>query len=57
MRIGWGWVKSALTNGWDLFQTLRLNGFSDPEPAKASRKQDNRQYQLEFTVRNYKYVC
>ena len=57
MRIGWEWVKSALTNGWELFQTLCLNGWTDPEPAKASRKQDNKQYQLEFTVRNYKYVC
>jgi hypothetical protein len=57
MRIGWQWVKSALTNGWDLFQTLYLSGLPDPEPAKASRKQDNNKYQLEFTVRNYKYIC
>lgn len=57
MRIGWEWVKTALTSGWDLFQTLCLSGLPDPEPAKASRKQDNNKYQLEFTVRNYKYVA
>ncbi len=57
LRIGWEWVKSALTNGWDLVQTLCLSGFPDPEPAKASRKQDNNKSQLEFTVRNYKYIC
>lgn len=57
MRIGWEWVKSALTNGWDLFQTLHLSGKPDPEPAKACQKHDSKQYQLEFTVKNYKYVC
>ena len=27
------WVKTALTQGWELFQTLFLNSNREPEPA------------------------
>lgn len=36
LKIGWGWVKTALTKGWRLCSKLRLIGGSDPEPAIAS---------------------
>lgn len=36
LRIGWQWVKSALTRGWELFATLHLSGLPDPEPSRAS---------------------
>lgn len=36
LRIGWQWVKTALTRGWALFATLHLSGTPDPEPARAS---------------------
>jgi hypothetical protein len=36
LRIGWQWVKTALTRGWELFATLHLNGTPDPEPSRAS---------------------
>ena len=36
LRIGWQWVKSALTRGWELFATLHLSGMPDPEPSRAS---------------------
>jgi hypothetical protein len=36
LRIGWQWVKTALTRGWELFATLHLSGTPDPEPARAS---------------------
>ena len=39
LRIGWQWVKTALTRGWALFATLRLSGAPDPEPARASASQ------------------
>ncbi len=36
LRIGWQWVKTALTRGWELFTTLHLSGAPDPEPCRAS---------------------
>jgi hypothetical protein len=66
LKIGWAWVKTALTQGWELFQTLILNGRPDPSPAIApaprfaiaSRKQDEKKrYRLEFTVRSFDYAC
>lgn len=36
LRIGWQWVKTALTRGWELFATLHLSGAPDPEPWRAS---------------------
>jgi len=36
LRLGWQWVKTALTRGWRLFATLSLPGAPDPEPARAS---------------------
>lgn len=58
LKIGWSWVKTALTQGWELFQTLVLNGRPDPSPAIASRKQDEKKrYRLEFTVRYFDYAC
>ncbi|NEO65362.1 MAG: transposase [Moorea sp. SIO4G2] len=58
LKIGWSWVKTALTLGWELFQTLILNGRPDPSPAIASRKQDEKKrYRLEFTVRSFDYAC
>lgn len=56
LRIGWNWVKTALTQGWELFQTLCLSGKPDPEPAKASRNQDEKKYHLEFTVMSFNYA-
>ncbi len=58
LKIGWAWVKTALTQGWELFQTLFLNGQGDPQPAIASRQQHKRKkYRLEFTVRSFDYAC
>ena len=39
LRIGWRWVKAALSKGWQLCARLHLSGEPDPEPAKASNKQ------------------
>ena len=36
LRLGWQWVKPALTRGWELFATLPLSGLPDPEPSRAS---------------------
>jgi hypothetical protein len=39
LRLGWQWVKTALTRGWSLFATLHLSGTPDPEPSRASISQ------------------
>jgi DDE family transposase len=36
LRIGWQWVKTALTRNWELFATWHLSGAPDPEPCRAS---------------------
>jgi hypothetical protein len=36
LRLGWQWVKTALTRGWTLFASLHLSGTPDPEPCHAS---------------------
>jgi hypothetical protein len=39
LRIGWQWVKTALTRGWALLARLHLSGTPDPEPSRASVSQ------------------
>ncbi|NES84782.1 MAG: hypothetical protein F6K10_27100 [Moorea sp. SIO2B7] len=42
LKIGWSWVKTALTQGWELFQTLVFNGRPDPSPAIAENRMRKR---------------
>ena len=44
-RIGWEWVKHALSKGWALLTSLQLAGGVDPDPAIASRRQDDKRRQ------------
>lgn len=39
LKIGWQWVKHALSKGWDLIHTVHLSSLPDPEPSIASRTQ------------------
>jgi len=48
LKIGWRWVKHALSKGWALITRLYLPGTPDPEPAKASRKQLSRKAMPDF---------
>ena len=55
-RIGWDWLKAALSNGWQLLKTVILKSNQDPEPAMASRKQhETRLYRFEFQVQKFLY--
>lgn len=38
-RIGWDWVRHALATGKALMSALKLTTASDPQPARASKKQ------------------
>jgi hypothetical protein len=49
LRIGWQWVKTALTRGWELFATLHLSGIPDPEPCRASVSQPRAPLVVTFT--------
>jgi hypothetical protein len=49
LRIGWQWVKTALTRGWELFTTLHLSGTPDPEPCRASASQPRAPLVVTFT--------
>jgi hypothetical protein len=49
VKIGWKWVRSALSRGYELLSSVYLSSVRDPEPAMASKKQDRlRQYRFAF---------
>jgi hypothetical protein len=52
LKIGWDWVKTALTKGFALITWVYLS--SDPEPAMASRTQYQSRPPLQFSVQ---YAC
>jgi len=57
-KIGWNWVKTALTRGWNLFSLESLTSNHDPDPAKASNPQFERQrYRFEFQVQSFVYAA
>ena len=49
LKIGWRWVKRALSMGLRLCKVLRLDGGEDPEPSMASRR-DQRRLKYSFEV-------
>lgn len=42
LKIGWQWVAYALCRGYELIASVYLSSADDPEPAIASRKQDQK---------------
>ena len=56
LRMGWNWLKGVLHQGWQLFQTISLDGCADPEPASASKKQTPKQLEREFTIKSYSFA-
>jgi hypothetical protein len=42
LKLGWNWVKLALTKGDTLITRVHLSSAEDPEPAMASRRQAQR---------------
>jgi hypothetical protein len=51
LKIGWHWVKLALSRGYALITRLHLSGARDPEPAMASRRQYQRCCQTRFSFK------
>jgi hypothetical protein len=48
LKIGWNWVKLALTRGYDLITRVHLSSVCDPEPAMASKRQYQQYCQSRF---------
>jgi hypothetical protein len=48
LKIGWNWVKLALTRGYDLITRVHLSSACDPEPARASQRQYQHSCQSRF---------
>lgn len=50
LKIGWNWVKRALSRGEALITRCALSAEPDPEPAMASRKQHQKRTQPRFLI-------
>ena len=56
-RIGWNWLKGCLHKNWKLFPTILLQCGVDPDPAIASNKQTQQQFEREFTLKSYQFAA
>ncbi len=50
LKIGWNWIRLAITQQWKIPVHQFLTSVPDPQPAIASRRQHNRSFQREFIV-------
>jgi hypothetical protein len=50
LKIGWNWIRLAITEQTQIALYRFLSGAPDPEPATASRAQYELSFQREFTV-------
>ena len=48
LKIGGNWVNYALNSAYELITAAYLSGAPDPEPAMASKKQDEKRRQARF---------
>ena len=50
LKLGWNWIRLAVTRQWDIQVGRFLSGLPDPDPAKASNRQHDQSFNREFTV-------
>jgi hypothetical protein len=50
IKIGWNWIRLAITAQTKIALYRFLSSAPDPEPAMASRRQSEQSLQREFTV-------
>jgi hypothetical protein len=50
LKLGWNWIRLAITHQWKIQVYQFLPGLPDPQPAIASRRQQNGAFKREFTV-------
>lgn len=56
LKIGWKWVFRAFVKGYDLITKFMLSALPDPEPAKASNKQEKERNKRKFSVQTTVYA-
>ncbi len=50
LKLGWNWIRLAITHQWKIQVYRFLPGLPDPQPALASKRQQNGSFKREFTV-------
>lgn len=50
LKLGWNWIRLALTRQWKIQVFQFLSSVPDPHPAMASKRQHNCSFNREFTV-------
>ncbi len=53
LKLGWNWVRLALTRQWEIENYRFLSSLPDPQPAFASKRQQEMAFQREFVVLSY----
>jgi hypothetical protein len=52
LKLGWNWIRLAITHQWKIPVFQFLSSLPDPQPAIASKRQQNDSFEREFTVLN-----
>lgn len=50
LKLGWNWIRLAITHHWKIQLFQFLSGSPDPQPAIASQRQHDASFKREFTV-------
>jgi hypothetical protein len=50
LKLGWNWIRLAITHQWKIQVFQFLSSLPDPQPAIASRRQHEDSFSREFTV-------
>ncbi|MBD1880338.1 transposase [Coleofasciculus sp. FACHB-T130] len=50
LKLGWNWIRLAITQQWKIQVAPFLPGAPDPQPALASKRQYDESCKREFTV-------
>ncbi len=50
LKLGWNWLRLALTRQWKIENYRFLSSLPDPQPASASKRQQDMAFQREFVV-------
>jgi hypothetical protein len=50
LKLGWNWIRLAITEQWEIQLYRFLSGLPDPQPAIASKQQLDDSLKREFTI-------
>lgn len=50
LKLGWNWIRLAITKQWKIYLFRFLSSASDPQHAMASKRQHEQAFKREFTV-------